>query len=221
MSEGKSCCSDGEKDTEEDSCCCDGNNASECCSDAELDEPNLGHKEPVKIEYLYLDQSVCDRCQGGDDRVVKAIGKLRPVMDMAGYSLELERIEITDEKLAEKHRFLSSPTVRVNGVDICSEVIENPCDCCRTLSDYDVYCRQFPFNGKLFEVPPTALVTKRILEIVLGGEKPADGPYEMPENIRGFLANKHDKETGKAKDSGEEKSSSCCKSDSKGTSSCC
>ena len=180
------CCGDS---SEGGSCCC---GDSDCCSaDASQDDPNLEHKQMVVIDYLYLDQSVCDRCQGTDERVFKAVEQLRGTMDMAGYNLIVNRIEIENEELAERFKFLSSPTVRVNGVDICPEVIENECDCCRTLSSYDVYCRQFDFNGKLYEVPPTAYVVKRILEIVFSGEKPSDEPYEIPENIRGFLREKY------------------------------
>ena len=101
-------------------------------------------------------------------------------------------------RLAERFEFVSSPTVRVNGGDICPEVIENECDCCRSLSDYDVYCHQFDFNDKLYKVPPVAYVVKRILEIVFQGERPEYDTYEMPENIRGFLRGKEAKQARKA-----------------------
>lgn len=187
-----SCCCGGESD-----CCCDPVNG--CCDpDASADDPNLERKKTVIVDYLYLDQSVCDRCQGTDERVFAAIDILRPVMDMAGYNLVVNRVEIENEYLAQRFEFASSPTVRVNGIDICPEIIENECDCCRTLSSYDVFCRQFSFNGKLYEVPPTAYVVKRILEIVFSGQKPSYEPYEMPENIRGFLREKYDQSTARA-----------------------
>ena len=198
--EKSSCCCGGE----EEECCCGGG----CCTDeACKDEPFIGRKQVVYVDYLYLDQSVCDRCQGTDVRVELAVDLLAPIMEMAGYALVMSRIEIANEKLAEQHRFESSPTVRVNGVDICPEVIENPCDCCRDISDYDVYCRQFDFNGKLYEVPPTAYVVKRICEIVFNGEQPSDEPYEMPENIKGFLEGRAAKQaSGKS----EKPEGSCC-----------
>ena len=109
------CCSS------DSSCCCgDTSEESGCCDpDASQDDPNTGKKKTVKIEYFYLDQTVCDCCQGTDTRVEKAIEELAPIMDMAGYKLKMKRVEIFTEKLAKKHKFLSSPTVRVNGVDIC------------------------------------------------------------------------------------------------------
>ncbi len=205
-----------------DSSCCCGDTSEEngCCDpDASQNDPNTGKKETVKIEYLYLDQTVCDRCQGTDTRVEKAIEELAPIMDMAGYKLKMKRVEISTKKLAKKHKFLSSPTVRVNGVDICPTVIENDCDCCRTLSTYDVNCRQFEFNGKLYEVPPTALVVKRTLEIVFGHEKPAKGHYKLPKNLKGFFDGKKDKKASRATSGNghEDKGSSCCC----GGSNCC
>lgn len=186
------CCSDGAYCTDcapnNNECCSD----DECCSDSSsANDPNLEHKKMVVIDYLYLDLSVCDRCQGTDERVFQAVEKLRGVMEDAGYNLIVNRIEIENEDLAQRFEFVSSPTVRVNGVDICPKVIENECDCCRSLSSYDVYCRQFSFNGKLYEVPPVAYIVKRTLEIVFGKENKPDEPYVMPENIRGFLREKY------------------------------
>ena len=191
-SSGSSCCGD-------DDCCCDGDENGCCSPGADADDPNLGHKEVVVVDYLYLDLSVCDRCQGTDERVAAAIEQVRPIMDMAGYNIVLNKVLIENERVAERFEFLSSPTVRVNGVDICPEVIENECDCCRSLSDYDVYCRQFDFNGKLYEVPPVAYVVKRLLEIVFQGERPAFDDYEMPENIRGFLQGREAKQAANEK----------------------
>ncbi len=212
-----SCCSDS-------SCCSDGGNggSSCCCGDGEWqsngccdpnainDDPNQGRKEVVTVDYLYLDQSICDRCQGTDARVAKAVELVRPIMDMAGYNIVMNKVEIENEYLADRFEFLSSPTVRVNGVDICPEVIENECDCCRELSSYDVYCRQFSFNGKLYEVPPTAYVVKRLLEIVFHGEKPAYEDYVMPENIRGFLREKYDQSNARPAAAKSEGGCSCC-----------
>lgn len=211
MSENACCCG-GEATEEKEPCCCGEQSGSECCgggsdccSGTEADEPNTGHKEVVIVDYLYLDLSVCERCQGTDERVAKAVELVRPIMDMAGYNIVMNKVEIADERLAERFEFLSSPTVRVNGVDICPEVIENDCSSCRTLSDYEVNCRQFAFNGKLFEVPPTAYIVKRLLEIVFQHEKPAYGEYAMPENIRGFLRGKHSQGAG-----GQAGSGGCC-----------
>ena len=209
------CCGGDSKAEQEPSCCCGDSSDSCCCGDSGdccSDEPNTGHKEVVIVDYLYLDLSVCDRCQGTDERVAKAVEAVRPIMDMAGYNIVMNKVEIENEYLAERFEFLSSPTVRVNGVDICPTVIENECDCCRTLSSYDVYCRQFEFNGKLYEVPPTAYIVKRLLEIVFQHEKPSYESYVMPENISGFLREKYDQSNARPAEpaKGSDGTGCCC-----------
>lgn len=95
-----SCCCGGEKHEGKDSCCCSDGKSDCCCGgeqngccdpDACTDDPNTGRKEVVIVDYLYLDLSVCDRCQGTDERVAKAVELVRPIMDMAGYNIVMNK----------------------------------------------------------------------------------------------------------------------------------
>ena len=159
------------------------------------DDKYKGRKKTVVVEFLYLDLVVCDRCQGADQRVAKAVERCKPVLEACGYELRLQCVLIDNEMLAEQYRFYSSPTVRVNGVDVCPSIEENDCDCCRDISDFDVKCRLFPFNGTYYEVPPTDMLVRNIMETVLGGKvaHPEDEPYVLPENLAGFFAGKRRK----------------------------
>lgn len=165
-----------------DDCCCEGD---DCCGDVAY----AGPKETVTVDLLFLDLAVCDRCQGADDRVFEAIKRCKPVLSACGYEIELNQILVDTEEKAYEHRFASSPTIRVNGIDICPDVVENDCGCCSDMSDALVKCRLFPFNGTYYEVPPTDMIVRAIVEIVLQGKTREDeGAYELPENIREFLA---------------------------------
>ena len=84
-------------------CCSCG---SGCC------EPKPAKKK-VNIEFLYLDLSVCERCQGTESNLDSAIKDLSAVLQSAGYEVEVSKINITSPELAIKHEFLSSPTIRV------------------------------------------------------------------------------------------------------------
>ena len=83
------CCFGGDSKAEQEPSCCCGDSSDSCCcgdsGDCCSDDPNTGHKEVVIVDYLYLDLSVCDRCQGTDERVAKAVEAVRPIMAMAGY----------------------------------------------------------------------------------------------------------------------------------------
>ena len=185
------------------------------------DDAYAGRRKTVVVDFLYLDLTVCDRCQGADKRVERAVELCRPVLAACGYDITLNSVNIDSEWLAQQYRFYSSPTVRVNDVDICPSIEENDCDCCSDIADYDVKCRLFPFNGTYYEVPPTDLLVRGIMEVVLQGrvaEQDADKPYELPENLAGFFAGKRKKDAEERAAQGEGESCCCGGSSS---SSCC
>ncbi len=158
----------------------------------------------VVVDYLYLDLKTCDRCVGTDQVLEEVLGELAPAFELAGYDIIFNLIEITDSELAEKHRFLSSPTIRVNGHDICQSVQENDCGCCGEISGTAVDCRVFEYEDKLYEVPPKEMLAEAVLKYAFVKAE-ADGEYTLPENLKRFFE-------------GKEKKSSCCCS---GTNGCC
>lgn len=198
------CCGGGEGETNDQQSCCCGDDSSEGCCETSVysceDEPYKGHKKTVVVDFLFLDLSVCDRCQGTDERVYQAVERCRDVLSACGYNLILNQIDIENEELAQRYRFYSSPTVRVDGVDVCPSIEENNCDCCREISDYDVKCRVFPFNDTYYEVPPTDMLVRNIINTVIKGIKPEPEtePYVLPENLAGFFEGKRKKAAEKA-----------------------
>ena len=95
--------------------------------------------------------------------------------------------------MAIQHQFVSSPTIRVNGQDICKSVAENSCGCCSEISSTDVECRLFEYNGKTYEVPPKEMLAEGILQIIFGryGEGSSSDKYEFPENLKNFFDGKN------------------------------
>ncbi len=167
----------GKPETEKPCCDCD-------CGDTS------GNK--VLVEYLYLDLNSCERCIGTDKVLDEVMLVLTPALRLAGFDVEYRKAEMASAEIALKYRFLSSPTVRVNGKDICKSVKENSCSCCGEISGSDVDCRVFEFNGEVFEVPPKEMLAKEILSAVFDK---ADGDYscgdyELPENLRAFFDGK-------------------------------
>lgn len=158
----------------------------------------------VLVEYLYLDLVTCDRCVGTDQVLEQVIDMLRPVLFEAGYALGYRKKQMATAEDAVKNRFLSSPTIRVNGRDICDSVLENDCGCCGDISGTEVDCRVFEYEGKRYEVPPKAMLIEAILKATFGPKrKPEKTPYRLPQNLKRFYEGKNSK-------------SSCC-----GGKSCC
>lgn len=148
-------------------------------------------RKKILIEYLYLDLVTCDRCVGTDQVVEQVIDMIRPLLQEAGYAVGYCKKKMATAEDAVKHRFLSSPTIRVNGRDICDTVLENDCGCCGDISGTQVDCRVFEYEGKHYEVPPKAMLIEAILKRAFLPQKKADSvPYRLPENLKRFYEGK-------------------------------
>ena len=160
----------------------------------------MSEKE-IKIDYLFLDLNTCDRCVGTDVVLEEVIQELSPAFALAGYHISYNKTQIKSELDAVLHRFLSSPTIRVNGCDICAEVQESDCGCCGEISGTQTDCRVFAYEGKLYDIPPKAMLAEAILKNAFSAaeDKSAD-IYMVPHNLRNFFAGK------------ESKNSCCCSS---------
>jgi len=172
------------------------NNIQQCCCSCGCSTEK--NKKEVRIEYLYLDLNTCDRCIGTDTVLEEVIDELAPAFAIAGYSISYKKIEISSEELAVKNKFISSPTIRVNGIDICEDVNESDCGCCGEISGTQVDCRVFVYEGASYEVPPKTMLAEAILKnaFTIAGDISLS-PYEVPENLRNFFE-------------GKEKTQSCC-----------
>lgn len=149
----------------------------------------------IVIDYLCLDLETCDRCIGTDRELDEVIMALTPALMMAGYKVDYNKIIISTVQEAREHSFLASPTVRVNGKDICLSIDENSCGCCSDISGTDVNCRVFVYNGQTFEVPPKEMLADAILGSIFRDENSCGslGDYEMPKNLVDFFEGKKSK----------------------------
>jgi len=172
-----------------------------CCEGAQTVE--TGRR--VVIDFLYLDLSTCVRCQGADSNLDEAVAEVSRLLRATGVEVVLNKVNVNTEALAIQHRFISSPTIRVNGRDIQLEVKENSCECCSDISGTDVDCRTWTHHGIDYDVPPKAMIIEGILTAVYGvNTAPApEGDYTLPENLRRFYAGVKQKEL-------EQPDTACC-----------
>ena len=131
-------------------------------------EKNMNFGKQVVVEYLYLDLQSCERCIGTDKVLDEVMEVLTPALEMAGYEVNYVKTEVQTAEQAIDLRFESSPTVRVNGQDICMMVAENHCGCCSDISSIDVDCRVFEYNGVTYEIPPHEMLADAVLRGVFG-----------------------------------------------------
>jgi hypothetical protein len=93
---------------------------------------------------------------------------LRPALHLGGYEVEYRKTKMETPALAQQYHFESSPTIRVNGREICFNVQESDCGCCSDISGTDVDCRIFEYKGQSYEVPPKEMLAEAILKAVFG-----------------------------------------------------
>lgn len=157
-------------------CCAEG---SDCCKD----------EKKIEIEFLYLDLNVCERCQGSDKNLDDAIQLVKPVLSKLGYTLNIHKINVNTETLAIEHKFLSSPTIRINHIDIEVTVKEDNCQSCGDLCGDTVDCRVFTYDSKEYHEPPVEMIIDGILRSIYNPNKLKELDYQVPENLLKFYRN--------------------------------
>jgi len=142
----------------------------------------------LDVEYLYLDLTTCERCQSTDEATKEALSALSGVFDALGYEARLHEVNVSSRELAERYRFLSSPTIRVNGVDIETTLKESDCTDCGSLSGCATDCRVFTWRGAQYEQPPVGMIVDGILRVLYGDQQVDDTTYVFPDNLDRFFA---------------------------------
>lgn len=163
-------------------CCSCG--SSNCCAP----EPE---RKKITIDFLYLDLTVCERCQGTETNLDQAMNEISYVLSVAGFEIELNKVNIASEELAIKHKFISSPTIRVNGRDIDVNVKETSCKECGDLCGDDVDCRVWEYEGVEYNEPPKAMIINAIMKEVYGSTTiiaQDETEYVIPDNLKTFFS---------------------------------
>lgn len=163
-------------------CCC----GPDCC-DASKDTKD--DKKRTVIDLLYLDLSVCKRCQGTDTNFDYALADVSKVLEATGVEVVVNKVHILSEEQAKEYKFVSSPTIRVNGRDIQIEVKESLCESCGELCGDNVDCRVWVYQGQEYTVPSKAMIIEAILKVVYDSNYQNEEmqEYIIPENLKRFF----------------------------------
>ena len=150
----------------------------------------------VNIDFLFLDLSVCTRCQGTEGSIEDSLKDTSEFLKGIGYEVKVNRIHVETEEQAIEHRFVSSPTIRINGRDIQIQVKESHCSSCSSLTDgASVDCRLWLFNGEEFSVPPKEMIIDAVMHTIYNPEGVSvvsneDKSFVLPDNLREYFAKK-------------------------------
>lgn len=144
-------------------------------------------KKTLIIDFLYLDLSCCQRCQGTELALMQALDQSADQLRLEGYEIALNKVNITSETLAIAHRFISSPTIRVNGVDIADDLQENTCEDCGDLCGTSVECRVWTYKGQTSTTPPVAMIKEALLKHAEDDRPIDEQPYLLPDNLKRYF----------------------------------
>lgn len=149
--------------------------------------------ERLRIDFLFLDLTTCTRCRGTDRNLESALDVVRDLLEATGIEVEVNKIHVKSAEQARDLRFVSSPTIRVNGSDIALELRESFCGCetCTDGCGEGIFCRVWAHRGREYTEAPVAMIVDAILRQVYAGvveRQPAAEPYELPENLERFFA---------------------------------
>jgi glutaredoxin len=99
----------------------------------------------VKVELLYFD---------GCPYYKKAGELLEEVLREEGIEAKVEMIKVENDEDAKRLRFIGSPTIRINGVDVQEEV--------RGLKDYGMKCRIYLTKEGTLGYPPKEMIRRAV-----------------------------------------------------------
>jgi hypothetical protein len=148
----------------------------------------------LRIDFLFLDLTTCDRCLGADRNLESALEVVRYLLAANGTEIEINKVHVESADQARELRFVSSPTIRVNGSDVALELRESSCGCeaCTDGCGEGIACRVWVHRGREHTEPPVAMIVDAIMREVYGGEVVSPEleaqHYELPENLERFFA---------------------------------
>jgi hypothetical protein len=149
----------------------------------------------LQIEFLFLDLDTCTRCRATDATLLEAIERTRPALDAAGVTVSLTKTLVAGEAQARQLGFVSSPTIRIDGLDIAGELVESACDTCSEACACNggLDCRDWIYQGGRSTQPPLGLIVEAIMRHTVGADpgRPTSTrpqPPVVPDNLRQYFA---------------------------------
>jgi Domain of unknown function (DUF2703) len=162
----------------------------------------LQTRRKLRIDFLFLDLTTCTRCLGANRSLEAALERVDDVLGAAGVEPEVNKVRVESAEHARALRFVSSPTIRIDGEDVALELRESPCgaEACTDGCGADTACRVWVYRGAEYTEPPVEMVVDAILRRVYGGvaSPRADvvSDYALPENLERFFTGRTSSEDG-------------------------
>ncbi len=150
----------------------------------------------VNIDFLFLDLKSCNRCIGTETSLKNAVNKVTNLLGTNNIKININKLHIDDESKAKEYGLEVSPTIRINGLDIQSDWIENKCSDCGELCNCaeDISCRLWKWEYNEYTSPPESLIIDAILRSLYSNNvidsKSQFVEKELNSNLKTFFSEK-------------------------------
>ena len=167
-----------------------------CCGGSTLDEEKNANPRVLKLHFLFLDESICKPCGGTGHALDEAAETLAAPLAAMGATLAVERPHVTTREEAIAHELVTSPTIRVNGVDIDPDQTQGECGSCGDLSggQTTINCRTWHWKGEVYSSAPTGKIVEAIMAAAIGVDLGASDccsgsceTFVLPQNLENFF----------------------------------
>lgn len=125
----------------------------------------------MKVEVLYF--SGCPNHKPAVERVNEALRA-------EGMSAEVAEIDVTDAETAQRVKFLGSPSIRVDGLDIEPEA--------RSAKEFGLMCRTYAVNGRREGLPSSDMLLRAIRDANSGVSNSDSGASNTSKNPTSWFA---------------------------------
>lgn len=135
--------------------------------------------KPVIIDFLYIDADTANRWQDSLSTLNESIVELSSLLNSSGLYIKVNKTLIDTADSAVEHRFVCSPTIVINGVDI-AETTQSSID--------DANQRVWLYKGAKYDTVPKPLVISAIIKAIYGATIPIiERPYSVPSNLEKYF----------------------------------
>lgn len=134
------------------------------------------NRVPLHLQLFALDTTSCAPCASAVASLHAAAVLLNRELGKEGYLVATRVVRLKDADHARALGVLSSPTVRVDGVDVALELDESPCPSCSDLAGAPVACRTYEWDGRFFDHPPAALIAAAVRRHIAAGLQAPTSP---------------------------------------------
>lgn len=169
-----------------------------CCGTTASSDATETRPDILNLEFLFLDESVCKPCGGTGQALDEAVAVTAAPLAALGIALNVDRIHVATREAAIRYQLLTSPTIRLDGVDIDPELTEGECGSCGDIAggQTTVNCRTWHWKGEVYSSAPTGKIVEAILNAATARNQASSGccgatsekeAYSLPGNLEGFF----------------------------------